>query len=97
MAQTLSKEALKAMGETLTAKRDDANPFVREGETTFMRHDELRVIQRSPGLVDVEFRWRGMLTYTMHVDCDFGAMQELNLTGIEGRMATNKRALKPNA
>jgi hypothetical protein len=87
MAVTMSKEALKAMEEALAAKQDDANPFAREGETTFMRHDEVRVIQQRPGLVAVEFRWRGVLTYTMHVDCDFAAGQLLTLTGLEGRMA----------
>ena len=51
-----------------------------------MRHDEVRVIQRRPGLVDVEFRWRGVLTYTMLVDCDFAAGQLLTLAGLEGRM-----------
>lgn len=87
MAVTMSKEALKAMEEALAAKQDDANPFVREGETTFMRHDEVRVIQQRPGLVAVEFRWRGVLTYTMHVDCDFAAGQLLTLAGLEGRTA----------
>lgn len=49
MAVTVSKEARKAIEEALAAKHDDANPFVREGETTFMRHDEVRVIQQRPG------------------------------------------------
>ena len=88
MAVKISKEALAATEEALAAKPDDANPFVREGETTFMRHDEVRVIQQHKGLVAVEFRWRGVLTYTMRVDCDFAAGQTLNLVGIEGKMAT---------
>lgn len=92
MAVTMSKEALKAMGEALVAKQDELNPFVREGETTFIRHDEVRVIQQCPGLVAVEFRWRGMLTYTMHVDCDFAVGQELTLAGIDGRMAARLEA-----
>jgi hypothetical protein len=78
---------VKAIHEALSAKQDDANPFVREGETTFIRHDELRVIQPRPGLVEVEFRWRGMLTHTMRVDCDLAAGQLLTLSGLEGRMA----------
>lgn len=70
----------------LAAKQDNANPVVREGETTFLRHDEVRVIQRRPGLAAVEFRWRDTLAYTMRVDCDFASGQMLTLTGIEGRM-----------
>ena len=87
MAVTIRKEMLRDMEEALAANQGDANPFVREGETTFMRHDEVRVIQQRPGLVDVEFRWHGVLTYTMHVDFDFSAGQPLTLTGIDGRMA----------
>ena len=87
MAVTIKKEMLRDMEEALAATQDDANPFVRDGETTFMRHDEVRVIQQRPGLVDVEFRWRGVLTYTMHVDFDFAAGQPLTLAGIDGRMA----------
>lgn len=86
MAVTITKDGLTAMEAALAAKQDDANPFVREGETTFMRHDEVRVAQQRPGLVAVEFYWRGMLTHTMRVDCDFAAGQLLTLAGLEGWM-----------
>lgn len=46
------------------------------------RSDEMRVIQRMPGVVDIEFRWRGELTYVMRVDCDFSIGQLLTLSGI---------------
>lgn len=73
------------------AKQDQANPFVREGEKTFMRHDELRIIQEQPGQMAVEFRWQGTPTYTMRVECDFSIGQTLTLTGVEGRMAAQIR------
>ena len=92
MAVMMSKEALKAMEEALAANQDAANPFVREGETTFIRYDEVRVIQRCPGLIAIEFRWRGTLTHTMYADCDFAAGQVLTLAGFEGRVSAQALA-----
>lgn len=87
MAFKFNRDALKRAEETIASGEDDSNPFMREGETTFMRHDELRVIQDQPGVVEVEFRWRGKPTYTMIVGCDFSDGQTLTLAGIDGRMA----------
>lgn len=89
MTMKITKEALVKMEEALAANQDDTNPFVRDGETTFMRHDEVRMVQQSPYMMAVEFRWRGMLTYTMHVGCDFAAGETLTITGIDGRMAVH--------
>lgn len=83
MTAKIRKEALRQMEADLAAKQD--GPFVREGEKTFQRYDEIRVIQRRPGVVDVEFSWRGKLTSTMHVDFDLSARNELTLAG-DGRM-----------
>lgn len=87
MTMTMTNKALKAMEESLAANQDEHNQFVREGETTFMRHDEIRVIQQRPVLVNVEFLWCGAVTYRMQIDCDFAAGQLLKLAGIEVRMA----------
>ena len=87
MAVTISKEALKQMEVALAAVQEDANPFVRDGDTTFIRFEEMRLIQQRPGLVAVEFLWRGAIRHTMHVDCDLAAGQLLTLTGVEIRVA----------
>jgi hypothetical protein len=68
----------------LDANRDDANPFVKDDGKMFLRYDKLCTIQRCDGIVDVEFWWRGMLVYTMHIACDFSTGQQLELVGIEG-------------
>lgn len=89
----LREASLNHMEEARAAKQDDSAPLVREGGTTFIRHDEVRVVQRAPGKVSVEFRWRGVLAHTMQVDCDFAAGQLLTLTGLEGRVGISPRVL----
>ena len=86
MPMMMSKEALAAMQDNLTAAQIDAIPYVRDGRAIFTRHDEVRVIQETPNLVTVEFRWRGVLAHTMQIGCNFAAGERLTLGGIEGRM-----------
>ena len=87
MSYTIRKETLKSMEEELAAKQNDLNPFVREGDTTFMRHDSMCISLHQPGVMKVEFSWRGMLTYTMYEICDFIDGQSLTIAGIEGKMS----------
>lgn len=84
MTVLIPESARQAMLDELTKKQDDANPFVQENGKNFMRYDRLCVIQRTTDIVDVEFLWRGMLVYTMHIACDFSTGQQLELGGIEG-------------
>lgn len=86
MAVHISTAEIKRIAAELDAKFDDANPLVKDDGKTFMRFDKLCTIQRCPGIVEVEFWWRGMLVYTMHVECDFSTGQQLELVGIEGNM-----------
>ena len=86
MITTISSELLKWTEDTLADKQGDMNPFVREGETTFIRHDEIRISQQREGFFLVEFCWRGMLTATTGVYCDFANGVTLTVAGIEGRM-----------
>lgn len=93
MAVHISENLIKRIAAELDAKQDDANPFVKDDGKTFMRFDKLCTIQRCPGIVDVEFWWRGMLVYTMYVECDFSTGQQLTLVGIEGQTVISLSAV----
>lgn len=86
MMAFIDKTTIKQIAAELDANQDDANPFVKDDGKMFLRYDKLCTIQRCPGIVDVEFWWRGMLVYTMHTACDFSTGQQLELVGIEGMM-----------
>lgn len=85
MAIFKNKAMLEGIERARTEPSDDANPFVREGDATYMRHDEIQLTQEG-GVVSVAYRWRGVTVYTAHVYCDMAAGQVLTLTGSSGRM-----------
>ena len=85
MAISTNKAMLEDMERAITEPHDEGNPFVRDGDATYMRHDEIQLTQKD-GVVSVAYRWRGATIYTMRVDCDMAAGQVLTLTGSSGRM-----------
>lgn len=84
MALVMDKAALKAAEEAIAAKQDEANPFVREGDNTFIRYDSIRIIQQQSHHVLVEFLWRGSSMCSMHSSCDFARGESLTLSGVRG-------------
>lgn len=91
---TTMSNVVYAMEAALAAHQDKNNPFLREGEDTFMRYDELRIIPKRSGFVDVEFIWRGELISTMCVGFDFAPSKMLTLEGIDGRVKVGETYLK---
>lgn len=71
------------MERALTEPLGDENPFVREGDKTFMRYDEVQISMDVPYKVIVAYLWRGVVAYT--VDYRLDAPQVLRLTGISGK------------
>lgn len=85
MEISANKAMLENMERAITEPNEDGNPFVREGDATYMRHDEIQISQ-ADGVVSVAYRWRGVTVYTTRVDCDMAAGQVLTITGSSGRM-----------
>jgi hypothetical protein len=83
----ISEYARKRLEAALADDASDSNPFVREGGTTFARHDQMVLREIGPGLFEIEFRWRGQGVYSMRTQCNFAAGEVFTLSGIDGRMA----------
>lgn len=87
MSITKSRSLPKAIEVAIAAVQEKTNPFVRDGDATYCRHDKIVITQSSSGIVTAEFFWRGNLTHTMRTQCDLRAGQTLTLAGLEGRIA----------
>lgn len=61
-----------------------ADFLVHQDGKTFLRHDQIKVSQPHPGIVELEFLWRGVLTHTLREECSLTAGQTLTLAGVEG-------------
>jgi hypothetical protein len=69
----------------LVEANDIDETFIRDGDKTLMQFDQLAFKPRLDG-ADIEFYWRGKLSYTMRLDTPIGVGQNLTLSGITGRM-----------
>jgi hypothetical protein len=85
MAVRLSEELQKRLLESLAEEVASLNPFVREEEKTFVRHDKIEIDLSSQNEFVVRFYWRETLVYTMP-PMPGSLPSVLTLEGIEGRM-----------
>ena len=65
MAVRLSEELQKRLLESWAEEVSSLNPFVREEEKLFVRHDKIEIDLSSQNEVVVRFYWRETLVYTI--------------------------------
>lgn len=85
MAINIRNGLLKGFEQALAEMPGD-NPFVRDGDKTYMQYDQVRIGALLLNRTDVEvvFFWKGVAIYTMQHDLSDGL--ELTIDGISGRV-----------
>lgn len=85
----LTNVGKRAMLRALSSPGNDENPFVQDGENTFIKYDEQHIILIEVNgfrTLCIEFYWRGESVCEKKVQCDLASGQRAVLLCPGGRI-----------